>query len=101
MLLEIDIRILDALWFILPAYFANSLPVDVSYIKELEWLAKPVDGGRKFLGKRLLGDGKTWRGLIVGVLGGTFIGLVQQNMHADAELFFRNCSRIMHLFYPR
>ncbi len=87
MIFDMDLRVIDALWFILPAYFANSIPVNVSKIKKLEWLGKPIDGGREFLGERIFGDGKTWRGLIFGVGGGTLAGLIQQNIHLDAELF--------------
>ena len=88
MIFEIDLRVIDALWFILPAYFANSIPVNVSKIKMLKWLGKPIDGNREFLGHRIFGDGKTWRGLIFGVGGGTTVGLIQQNIHQDAEVFF-------------
>jgi len=38
----------------------------------------PVDGGRRWSdGRRLLGDGKTWRGLVLGVLSGVLLGLIQ------------------------
>ncbi len=90
MIFEIDLRVIDALWFILPAYFANSLPVNVSKIKMLKWLGKPIDGSKEFLGHRIFGDGKTWRGLIFGVGGGTIVGLIQQNIHQDAEVFLRS-----------
>jgi CDP-2,3-bis-(O-geranylgeranyl)-sn-glycerol synthase len=33
-------------------------------------LATPIDGGRSFRGKRVLGDHKTWRGLLVGIVVG-------------------------------
>ncbi len=35
----------------------------------------PVDFGRTWRGKRILGDGKTWRGLFGGVAAGTAVGL--------------------------
>ncbi|MEA1924931.1 MAG: CDP-2,3-bis-(O-geranylgeranyl)-sn-glycerol synthase [Candidatus Altiarchaeota archaeon] len=90
MIFEIDLRVIDALWFILPAYFANSIPVNVSKIKRLKWLGKPIDGNKEFFGHRIFGDGKTWRGLIFGVGGGTLVGLIQQNIHLDAEVFLRS-----------
>lgn len=44
-----------AFWYILPAYFANASPVLVGG-------GRPIDGGRVWRdGRRLLGDGKTWR----------------------------------------
>lgn len=46
---------------------ANMTPV---LVKKLPFLSKPIDGGLSFKGKRLLGEGKTWRGLVFGVLAG-------------------------------
>ncbi len=38
----------------------------------------PIDAGRNYSdGRRLFGDGKTWRGLLFGILAGIGIGLVQ------------------------
>ncbi|MFH1789060.1 MAG: CDP-2,3-bis-(O-geranylgeranyl)-sn-glycerol synthase [Candidatus Altiarchaeota archaeon] len=70
-------QILSAIWFILPAYVANSAAVDVAGIPFLKKYTQPVDCGRTWRGKRLLGDGKTWRGLIGGVSVGTFTGYLQ------------------------
>ena len=57
--------ILQALWFILPAYVANASAVIVGG-------GTPIDFGKKWRdGKRVLGDGKTWRGLF----SGTFMGM--------------------------
>ncbi len=62
---------MSALWFILPAYVANGAPVMLGG-------GTPIDLGRKFLdGKRILGDGKTFKGFFAGVLTGTFIGTLQ------------------------
>ena len=57
--------IIQALWIIFPAYIANGSAVLVGG-------GKPIDFGKKWKdGKRILGDGKTWRGLFAG----TFIGM--------------------------
>lgn len=80
------LRLLDALWFILPAYFANSFPVNVSKIKELEKYGTPVDGGREFMGVRIFGDGKTWRGFYAGIIAGTVAGILQAVFQSDAEV---------------
>ena len=65
---SILIEIIRALWFIFPAYVANASPM----------LAKgvtPIDMGRNWVdGKRIFGDGKTWRGFFLGVVAGTFYG---------------------------
>ncbi|WP_435067383.1 CDP-2,3-bis-(O-geranylgeranyl)-sn-glycerol synthase [Haloplanus sp. C73] len=52
-----------ALWAMLPAYVPNNVAV-------LAGGGRPIDGGRHFAGRRLLGDGKTWRGTAFGTLGG-------------------------------
>ncbi len=69
--------IIEAIWFILPAYVANSAPVDVSQIESLKKYGKPIDGGKTWHGKRILGDGKTWRGLYAGMIAGTLAGAIQ------------------------
>lgn len=57
--------------FILPSYFANSIPVVLGG-------GKPIDGGRKLPdGNRLFGDGKTNRGFAAGVLAGLFVGAAE------------------------
>jgi CDP-2,3-bis-(O-geranylgeranyl)-sn-glycerol synthase len=61
--------ILCVLYFFVPAYLANTSPVLVR-----GWfpaLATPIDGGRSWRGRRILGDHKTWRGLLAGVVVGT------------------------------
>lgn len=67
--------ILHALWLFLPAYVANMSPVFSSKIMPT-WNA-PIDGGRLHAdGKRMLGDGKTWRGLTGGALAGGATALI-------------------------
>ena len=62
MILEI---LIQALWIIFPAYVANGSAVLVGG-------GTTVDFGKNWKdGKRILGDGKTWRGLFVG----TFVGM--------------------------
>lgn len=56
------------LWLILPAYAANIFPL-------LLHGKTPMDLGKKFIdGKRILGDGKTIEGFIVGTVAGLFYG---------------------------
>lgn len=57
--------ILQALWLVLPAYIANASALLVGG-------GTPIDFGKNWRdGKRILGDGKTWRGLI----SGAFVGM--------------------------
>lgn len=55
--------VVTAFWAMLPAYVPNNAAV-------LAGGGRPIDGGRTWGERRLLGDGKTWRGTIVGTLAG-------------------------------
>ena len=57
-----------AFWTMLPAYVPNNAAV-------LFGGGAPIDGGRTLGGDRLLGDGKTWRGTVVGTVGGALLAL--------------------------
>jgi len=66
--------IIQALWLVLPAYIANASALLVGG-------GTPIDFGKNWKdGKRILGDGKTWRGLIsggiVGMAGGFGLSVV-------------------------
>ncbi len=66
------------MWVFLPAMMANQMPL---IARDLPVLGAPVDGGRTWRdGKRLLGDHKTLRGLVLGVLGGAVTALVQASV---------------------
>lgn len=52
-------------WIFLPAGIANMAPV---FFKRLPILNYPIDGGLSWGDKRILGDNKTWRGLVAGIL---------------------------------
>ncbi len=69
--------ILFALWFFLPAGIANVVPVIIAKVPLLaDWKA-PVDFGRKFRDKPMLGPHKTIRGLAVGTLAGFLVFVLQ------------------------
>jgi CDP-2,3-bis-(O-geranylgeranyl)-sn-glycerol synthase len=60
-----------AVWLGLPAWIANSTPVIFGG-------GKPIDGGKLFRdGRRILGDGKTIRGFLAGVIFGSLTGFIQ------------------------
>lgn len=69
------ITLLQWVYLMLPAYIANMAPV--FFKGRLEWLAKPMDFNKEFHGHRLLGENKTWRGLVVGVIAGIVLALIQ------------------------
>lgn len=58
-----------AFWLMLPAYIPNNAAV-------LFGGGPPVDMGRKWGDRRILGDGKTWRGSASGVLAGFVLALL-------------------------
>ena len=60
--------VLTALWAMLPAYVPNNAAV-------LAGGGRPIDGGRTWGGRRLLGDGKTWRGTAAGTAAGVALAL--------------------------
>ena len=63
-----EILVAQAFWLILPAYIANASAVLVGG-------GTPIDFGKNWKdGKRILGDGKTWRGLLIGTLVGMIGG---------------------------
>ncbi len=68
--------IVQILYFFLPAYLANMSPVLVR--RWFSALAIPIDGGKTLWGKRLLGDHKTWRGLLAGVIAGMLVFELQR-----------------------
>lgn len=63
--------IIIAIWLMLPAYVPNSAAV-------LTGGGTPIDFGHKaWDGKRILGDGKTFRGLAGGATAGILVGIIQ------------------------
>ena len=71
MLTELLVLAFQSLWFILPAYFANSTPVVAGG-------GTPIDFGRKMPdGEPILGPGKTWRGAIAGITAAVLVAVIQ------------------------
>ncbi|HDN83149.1 MAG TPA: CDP-archaeol synthase, partial [Candidatus Altiarchaeales archaeon] len=90
MIFNLESKLIDAIWFILPAYFANMTPVHVAKLSFLEPLGKPMDFGKKIFGKRIFGDGKTWRGFFAGIIVGTLVGYIQTISQKEIELILQN-----------
>ncbi len=62
---------LAALWIMIPAYVPNSAAAVLGG-------GAPIDFGKTFRdGRRIFGDGKTYRGFFGGILCGILVGLVQ------------------------
>lgn len=70
---------IQAFWLGLPAGISNMIPpIATKFFPKL--LNIPVDGQKKYKGKRILGDHKTVRGLVVGILFGEITFLLQQSV---------------------
>lgn len=88
--------LLQSLWLTLPAAVANMAPVIASRLKVTPSLNRPLDGGRVWQGKRLLGANKTLRGLMWGIITGAAVGGMQgwvahqSEQIADVSLFIIN-----------
>ncbi len=80
--------IFNAIWLFMPSYTPNNFAV-------ITGGGKPIDLGRNFIdGKRILGDGKTFRGFAGGFSGGIATGIIQYqsekvlNFHIFTSLSF-------------
>ena len=68
---------LEILYLLLPAIFANMSPVLAAHLLWLKSLNYPLDSCSTWRGRRLLGDHKTWRGLLAAAVIGLGVGLIQ------------------------
>lgn len=67
----------QTLWFFLPALIANMAPVFATKYNWVPTLNVPLDARITWHNKRLLGDHKTLRGLIVALIFGSITGYIQ------------------------
>ncbi|MFB6298760.1 MAG: CDP-2,3-bis-(O-geranylgeranyl)-sn-glycerol synthase [Halobacteriales archaeon] len=72
--------IATAIWAMLPAYVPNNAAVLVGG-------GPPIDGGRSWRGRRLLGDGKTWRGTVGGIVAGALLAALLNGVVTPASTF--------------
>lgn len=79
--MDLVATVVTALWAMGPAYVPNNAAV-------LGGGGRPIDGGRQWRGARLLGDGKTWRGTVVGVGAGIAVGLLLNAIQTPASDLF-------------
>jgi len=71
--MNLIVDILRALWLSMPAYIANMAA-------SLSGGRIPIDLGREFRGKRLLGNGKTIEGFSTAVMSGFLAGLIMERI---------------------
>lgn len=70
--------VVGAFWAMVPAYIPNNAAV-------LAGGGRPIDAGRTMGGRRLLGDGKTWRGTLVGTVAGVLVALLLNAVRPATE----------------
>ncbi|MFB6112919.1 MAG: CDP-2,3-bis-(O-geranylgeranyl)-sn-glycerol synthase [Halodesulfurarchaeum sp.] len=73
--MDATVAVVTGIWAMLPAYVPNNVAV-------LAGGGPPIDGGRTVRGSRLLGDGKTWRGTVAGILAGVILALLLNAVRA-------------------
>jgi CDP-2,3-bis-(O-geranylgeranyl)-sn-glycerol synthase len=69
--------IIQSVWFSLPMYAANLIPV---VIKRLPILNIPIDGGIRWRGKPIFGSHKTVRGFVFGIFGAIVVAYLQYTL---------------------
>lgn len=74
---------LAALLFFLPAGLANMTPPIANKIPVLNRWKTPLDFGKTWRGKRLLGDNKTWRGVVSGAVVGAVTAVIISKLNAN------------------
>jgi len=94
--------ILSCLYFFLPAYFTNMTPPLAKKAGILKFLERPVDFGKNFLARPILGSHKTWRGAILGIIIGILVVKFQVWLYRFPlikEISFFDYSKINFLFF--
>lgn len=70
--------IFQVLWFFLPVGLANSAPILIAKIPIFKKYSYPFDFYKTYRGKRILGDHKTIRGLVGGIIVGILTVYLQR-----------------------
>ncbi len=84
--------IIKALYFFLPAYFANMSPPIITKIPFIKRINKPIDFNKSINNKRIFGKNKTIIGFISGIVFSLIIFLIQKYLFNFD--FFQNISII-------
>ena len=76
------VLLLQSVYFLIPAYFANMAPPIAKKFKFLEFLNIPIERGKKLSdGRGLFGKNKTYRGYVVGVIAGIIGAYIQMLLY--------------------
>lgn len=91
--------VLFVLWFFAPAGFANLAPVLANNVPVIKRYSQPIDFGKTFRGKRILGDHKTFRGIAAGIVMGLLVGSLQMLAYNNSS-FIRDVSGTIDYSHP-
>ncbi len=72
----------------LPAYLGNGAPVVFKGFGWLKFLARPLDGGVKWGKGRILGENKTFRGVVAAILAGSIGGIISVAVYNYLPAYF-------------
>jgi CDP-2,3-bis-(O-geranylgeranyl)-sn-glycerol synthase len=73
--------VIQAIYFFIPSYIANAIPVLLAKLKVMEFLNISIDLGKTYRGDPLFGSTKTYRGIVGCVAGGVFIVFIQSLLY--------------------
>ncbi len=95
--------ILSLLIFAAPVVFAAILHMVAVTFDWVSWLKEPIDGGKTLHGKRIFGDSKTWRGIVLMVLfsiiGCVGLAVLVTSLEGIKALSIFNFDRYSPVFY--
>ncbi len=75
--------LVNCLWLLLPAYFANMFASLSRKFKGFSFMAYPIDFKKNLGKKRIFGDHKTFRGYFFGVLAAIIISIIQYVLYQN------------------
>jgi CDP-2,3-bis-(O-geranylgeranyl)-sn-glycerol synthase len=78
-------KLLFVIWFFGPAGLANMSPVFVSKTPLVRRVTFPIDFGKSVSNKRILGDNKTFAGLLLGIIVATIIVFLQSLVYSHSS----------------
>lgn len=73
----------QVLYLLAPLLASSAIAGVVQRFDLVARLRRPIDGGRTFRGRRVFGDSKTWRGVVVAVVGCVATAAVQKYVVAE------------------
>ena len=77
---EAALALVRTLYLFAPLLVSAALSGVVMRLDWLRVLKRPIDGGATWRGRRVFGDGKTWRGVIIAVVGSIAAVAIQKHV---------------------